>query len=107
MSYFTRISALGVQEIAKMNDIWYAMRFYGPERSQQTMNAFLIRQPKGDAYWDEKGLHSKGAWIIRLDILKRLTTHFENVERAIVSAERVAALQQINLLATRRHTKQR
>ncbi len=96
-----------IQEIAKMNDTWYAMRFHGPEQSQHTMTVFLTRQPKGDAYWDEEGLHGKGAWIIRLDVFKRLTTHFENVERAIVSAERVAALQLINLLATRRHTKQR
>ena len=98
---------LVIQEIAKMNDTWYAMRFHGPERSQRITNTFLARQPREDAYWDEKGLYGKGAWIIRLDVLKRLIPRFENVERAIVSAERGAALQQINLLATRRPTKRR
>ena len=49
----------------------------------------------------------KGAWIVHLDFFKRLTTRFENLERAIVIAERVAALKQINMLATRRRTKRR
>ena len=71
------------------------------------MNVFLAREPKEYTYWDENGLHGKGTWIIRLDFLKRLTARFENVERAIVIAERVAALKQINMLATRRHTKRR
>lgn len=96
-----------IQDIAKQNDNWYAISFYGPERSQHAMNVFLVRQPKEYLYWDENGLHGKGAWIIHLDFFKRLTARFENVERAIVIAERVAALKQINLLATQRHTKRR
>ena len=90
-----------------MSDDWYAVYFSGPERSQYAMNVFLARQPKEYAYWDENGLHGKGAWIIRLDFFRRLTAHFENVERAIVIAERAAALKQINMLATQRRTKRR
>jgi hypothetical protein len=96
-----------IQDIAKMNDDWYAMCFHGPERSQYAMNVFLARQPKEYVYWDENGLHGKGAWIIHLNFFRRLTARFENLERALVIAERVAALQQINLLAMRRHTKRR
>ena len=96
-----------IQDIAKMSDDWYAVYFCGPERSQYAMNVFLARQPKEYAYWDENGLHGKGAWIIRLDFFRRLTARFENVERAIVIAERVAALKQINMLATQRRTKRR
>lgn len=91
-----------IQDIAKMSDDWYAMRFYGPERPQYAMTVFLARQPKESAYWDENGLHGKGAWIIRLDFFRRLTARFENLERALVIAERVAALKQINKLARRR-----
>jgi hypothetical protein len=40
-----------IQDIAKMNDDWYAMCFHGPERSQRAMNVFLARQPKEYAYW--------------------------------------------------------
>jgi hypothetical protein len=86
-----------IHDIAKMNDDWYAVCFHRPERSYRTMNAFLARQPKEYAYWDEHGLHSKSAWIIHLDLFKRLTARFENGERALVIAERVEALQQINL----------
>jgi len=96
-----------IQDIAKMNDDWHAICFYGPKRSYHAMNVFLARQPKEDTYWDEHGLHGKGAWIVRLDFFKRLTAHFENGERALVIAERAAALHQINLLATRRRTKRR
>lgn len=96
-----------IQDIAKTNDDWYAVCFHGPERSYHTITVFLARQPKESVYWDEHGLHGKGAWIIRLDVFKRLTARFENGERALVIAERDAALQQINLLATRRRTKRR
>src|SRR5437588_12574361 len=102
-----RMQKLIIQDIAKMNDDWYAVCFHGPERSQHAMNAFLARQPKEYAYWDENGLHGKGAWIVRLDFFQRLTARFENGERAMVIAQRVAALKQINLLATRRRTKRR
>jgi len=91
-----------IHDIAKMSDNWYAVCFCGPERSQYAMNAFLARQPKESAYWDENGLHGRGAWIIHLDFFRRLTARFENMERAIVIAERVAALKQINKLARRR-----
>jgi len=96
-----------IQDIAKINDEWYAVCFHGPERSQHAMNISLVRQPKESVYWDENGLHSKGAWIIHLDFFRRLTARFENVERALVIAERVAALKQINILATRRQTKRK
>lgn len=96
-----------IHDIARMNDDWYALCFHGPERSRHTMNVFLARQPKECAYWDGNGLHGKGAWIVRLDVFKRLTARFENGERALVIAERDAALQQINLLATRRHRKRK
>lgn len=96
-----------IQDIAKIHDDWYAVCFHGPERSQHAMNSFLVRQPKESVYWDEKGLRGKGAWIMHLDFFKRLTARFENLERALVIAQRVAALQQINLLATRRYTKRR
>jgi hypothetical protein len=96
-----------IQDIAKMNNDWYAVCFYGPERLQHAMDVFLARQSKEYAYWDDNELHGKGAWIVRLDFFKRLTARFENLERAIVIAQRVAALKQINMLATRRHTKRR
>jgi hypothetical protein len=96
-----------IHDIAKICDDWYALCFHGTERSQHTMNVFLARQPKEYAYWDGNGLHGKGAWIVRLDFFKRVTARFENGERALVIAERDAALKQINLLATRRGTKQR
>jgi len=92
-----------IQDIAQINPDWYAIRFGGPERPLSAMNSFLARQTKKNAYWDETGLHGKGAWILRLDVFKRLTSHFENTERALVIAERVAALKQINMLA--RHAK--
>ena len=85
-----------------MSDHWYAVSFCGLERSQYAMNVFLAQQPKESAYWDENGLHGKGAWIIHLDFFRRLTARFENLERAIIIAERVAALKQINKLARRR-----
>lgn len=96
-----------IHDIAKINDDWYAVCFHGHERLYHAMNVFLARQPKEYAYWDENGLHGKGGWIIRLDFFKRLIARFENGERALVIAERGAALQQINLLATRRRTKRR
>jgi len=65
-----------IHDIAKMNDDWYAVCFHGPERSHHAMNVFLARQPKEYAYWDENGLHGKGAWIVRLDFFKRLTARF-------------------------------
>jgi hypothetical protein len=96
-----------IHDIAKMNDNWYAVCFHGPKRSYHAMTVFLARQPKEYAYWDESRLYGKGAWIVRLDFFKRLTARFENGERALVIAERDAALKQINLLATRRRTKRR
>ena len=61
-----------IQDIAQINADWYAIRFSGPERLQHTMNVFLAQQTKENAYWDETGLHGKGAWIICLDLFKRL-----------------------------------
>jgi hypothetical protein len=91
-----------IQDIAQINAQWYAIRFDGLERRLHAMTVFLAQQTNANAYWDETGLYGKGAWIVRLDLLKRLTTRFENIERAIIIAERVAALKQINMLARRR-----
>lgn len=91
-----------IQDIVKINDYWYAVYFTGPQRPLDVMHAYLRQQKKDNAYWDENALHGKGAWIVRLDFFKRLTTRFANLERAIVVAERVAALKEINMLARRK-----
>jgi hypothetical protein len=91
-----------IQDITQINTTTYAIRFSGTKSSLNIMDAYLTRQDKTSAYWDESAFHGNGGWIVRLLFLKRLSKHFENVERAIVVAERRAALQQINTLVRRK-----
>jgi hypothetical protein len=39
-----------IQDIAKMNDDWYAVCFHEPKRPHHAMTIFLARQPKEYAY---------------------------------------------------------
>ena len=90
-----------IQDIIQINATTYAIRFSGMKSSLDVMDAYLTRQNKKSTYWDERVFHGNGGWVMRLDFLKRISGHFENVERAIVIAERKAALKQINMVARR------
>lgn len=91
-----------IQDITQINPHTYAIRFSGTESSFDAMDAYLARQDEKNAYWDDNAFHGNGGWIVRLLFLRRLSKHFENVERAIVVAERMAALKQINMLVRRK-----
>ena len=91
-----------IQDIIKINANMYAIRFSGIEPSFTTMDRYLTQQAKKKAYWDENAFHGNGGWIVRLDFLRRLSGHFENVERGLVIAERRAALKKITMLAKSR-----
>jgi len=84
-----------IQDIVQVNTSTYAIRFSGPEKPLNAMNNFLQRQSRDKAYWDDNGK----AWIIRLDFLRCLSAHFENIERALVIADRAAALKKMRMLA--------
>jgi hypothetical protein len=88
-----------IQDINKINANTYAIRLSGSEPSLTAMDSYLTRQSKDKAYWDENAFHGNGGWIIHLDFLRRISKHFENVERAVVIAERMDALKKINMLA--------
>ncbi len=91
-----------IKDITKINSYWYAVRFSGMDDAYTAMNVYLAQQQKDHVYWDVNAFHGKGAWMVRLDFFKRLTARFENLERALVLAEREEALQKINTLAKRR-----
>lgn len=96
------MSKLIIQDSMQINVNTYAIRFSGIKSSFDAMDAYLTRQNKKQAYWDENAFYGNGGWVMPLDFLRRLSRHFENVERAIVVAERMAALKQINMLARRK-----
>ena len=85
-----------IQDIEQINAYTYAIRFSGPEKPLNGMNGFLRQQSKNKAYWDSNVLNGKGGWIVRLDFLRRLSGHFENVERGLVIADRRAAQKKID-----------
>lgn len=91
-----------IQDILQINANTYAIRFSGAESSLNIMDAYLTRQSKKSVYWDEQVFHGNGGWVMRLTFLRHIGKHFENTERAIVVAERMAALKKINMLARRK-----
>jgi len=93
---------LVIQDITQINASTHAIRFGGTKETVTVMDRYLTKQTKQDVYWDESTFHGNGGWIIQLDFLRRISKHFANAERAIVIAERMAAVKQINMLARRR-----
>lgn len=89
-----------IQDIIQLNAYTYIICFSGTEKRLNEMNVFLRRQSRNKAYYDSTMFDDTGGWIMKLDLLRRISAHFENAERALVIADRKAALKKMKGIRT-------